>query len=132
MLDEILAHIKKDDMWKDECFYLNYESDLTAILKWYYFEKLGWCGCGNPEEAMLTIAKYLEARSLEYPANDEKLKEYFPDGDNNNLVLCLAYELDRVGFTEHGSSVYSCWLTDDGKYFLWAIQEAEKTDELDI
>ena len=69
---------------------------------------------------------------LEYPANMAKMKEYFPDGDDNALVLCLAYELDRAGFTEHGSSIYSCWLQEDGKYFLWAIQEADRQDELDI
>ena len=132
MLDKILEHIKKDKIWKDERYYLNYEPDLIAVLKWYYFEKLGWCGCGCPGEAMRTVAKYLEARSLTYPDNKERLKEYFQNGDDDPLVLCLAYEMDRAGLTEHGTSIYGCWLTDDGKYFLWAIQEAEKQGELDI
>ena len=131
-LKGILAHIKQDKKWEDKHYWLHYEPDLIAVLKWYYYEKLEWCGCGCPGEAMREVAKYLEARSLDYPESDAKMKEYFQDGDDNNLVLCLAYELDRAGFTEHGSSVYSCWLTDDGKYFLWAIQEADKQDELDF
>ena len=35
MLDKILEHIKKDKIWKDERFYLNYETDLIAVIKWY-------------------------------------------------------------------------------------------------
>ena len=131
-LKGILAHIKQDKKWEDKRYWLNYEPDLIAVLKWYYYEKLGWCGCGCPGEAMREVAKYLEARSLDYPESDAKMKEYFQGGDGNNLVLCIAYELDRAGFTEHGSSIYSCWLTDDGKYFLWAIQEADKQDKLDL
>lgn len=131
MIQEIVEHIIKD---KNSENYLNgCDKDLVAIIKYYYFEKLEWCGCGMPGEAMRTIARYLEARSLKYPECDQKMREYFPeDGNGKSLVLCLAYELDRAGFTEHGSSVYGCWLTDDGKYFLWAIQEADRQEELDI
>ena len=134
MTKTILEHLKKkDDKFADPCYYINYEEDLVGIIKWYYYEKLGWCGCGLPGDAMRAIAKYLEARSLTYPESNAKMKENFPpNGDDNELVLCLAYELDRAEFTEHGSSIFSCWLTDDGKYFLWAIQEAEKQGILDI
>ena len=130
MIEQIIEHIKKDDIGKE---YFEYnDSDLIAIIKQYYYHKLQWCGCGMPGEAMRTIAKYLEARSLDYPQNKEKLNEYFPGGDDNPLVLCLAYELDRAEFTEHGTSIYSCWLLDDGKYFLWAIKEADEQGVLDI
>lgn len=134
MLTEIFNHIKKDQKFE---YYNEYTScldespELIAIIKWYYFEKLEWCGCGRPGDGMRAIAKYLESRSLTYPENDKKLEEYFPYEDDS-IVLCLAYELDRAGFTEHGSSIYGCWLTTDGEYFLWAIQEAEKQDILDI
>lgn len=130
MIEQIIEHIKKDDIGKE---YFEYnDSDLIAIIKYYYYHKLQWCGCGMPGEAMRTVAKYLEARNLDYPQNKEKLNEYFPGGDDNPLVLCLAYELDRAEFTEHGTSIYSCWLLDDGKYFLWAIKEADKQGVLDI
>lgn len=132
MIEEILKHIKEQYKdWDDSPY--QYESDLIAIIKYYYYEKLGWCGCGCPGEAMRAVAKYLEARSLEYPESDKKMNEFFPpSGDDNPLVLCLAYTLDAARFTDHGSSVFGCWLTDDGKYFLWAIKEAEKQNELDI
>ena len=48
------------------------------------------------------------------------------------LLLCLAYELDRAELIEHGTSIGYSWLTQDGEYFLWAIQEAWKNDCLDV
>jgi len=30
----------------------------------------------------------------------------------------LLYELDRLGLTDHGSSVWGCWLTDRGRDLL--------------
>ena len=82
---------------------------------------------------MRTVAKYLKAKSYKYPENDKKMKEFFDGKDeDDDLILCLAYTMDAAGFTEHGSSIYSCWLTDDGKYFLWAIEEAIKKDEMDM
>ena len=132
-IEEIMKHIRQDDIWDDQCFYLNDEPELQAILKYYYYYKLNWCGCGCPEDAMRTVAKYLKAKSYNYPENDKKMKEFFDGKDeDDDLILCLAYTMDAAGFTEHGSSIYSCWLTDDGKYFLWAIEEAIKQDELDF
>lgn len=132
-IEEIMKHIRQDDIWDDQCFYLNNEPELQAILKYYYYYKLKWCGCGCPEDAMRTVAKYLKAKSYKYPENDKKMKEFFDGKDeDDDLILCLAYTMDAAGFTEHGSSIYSCWLTDDGKYFLWAIEEAIKQDELEF
>ena len=121
MIKTILEHIQKnmDYPWIESAY--SGEPDLVAIIKWYYYEKLEWCGCGMPGEAMRTIAKYLEDR-----------QEKRSHKDDDSLLLCLAYELDRAGFTDHGSSVYGCWLTDDGRYFLWAIKEADKQGVLDI
>jgi len=115
-LNEIVEHLEKDPKFKEiyPC------EDLYDVVKYYYYDKLGWCGCGNPEVAILEVAKLLES----FKTDVNLLKD--------PLSLCLAYELDRAGFTEHGSSVYGSWLTDDGRYFLWAIREAEKTGELKV
>jgi hypothetical protein len=87
---------------------------LRETIQHFYFEKLDWCGCGKPWDAMLEIAKFLEGRQK---------KEPFPE---DPLSMCLAYELDRAGFTEHGSNIYYCWLTEEGEQFLGLIREAEK------
>lgn len=90
------------------------ERELRVAIQHYYFDMLDWCGCGRPWEAMLEIAKFLEGRQK---------KEPFPEGP---LSLCLAYELDRAGFTEHGTGIYGCWLTEEGEQFLGLIRDAEK------
>ena len=83
MTDKILNHFKKMDpeLWGDKDFYLYQEDipDLLKILKYYYYYKLQWCGCGSPGSALQTIGKYLEARNIkEWPANAKKIKELFP------------------------------------------------------
>lgn len=90
------------------------ERELRVAIQHYYFDMLDWCGCGKPWDAMLEIAKFLECIQAGKP---------FPEGP---LALCLAYELDRAGFTEHGTGIYGCWLTEEGEQFLGAIREAEK------
>ena len=92
---------------------------LKKTIQYFYLEKLDWCGCGRPKDAMLEIAKFLEGRRKNEP---------FPD---DPLSLCLAYELDRAGFTEHGTNIYYCWLTEYGELFLNAIREAEKQGMLE-
>ena len=132
-LQEITDYLLKKDPDNFHEYY-DYEPDLIAIIKYFYYERLNWCGCGNPEDAMLSIAKFLEARSGEWGEREEKMMATY--GTNklweNELLLCLAYTMDAAGFTEHGGSIYSCWTDKDGEYFLWAIREAEKREELDI
>ena len=42
---------------------------------------------------------------------------------DDKLLLCLAYTLDAAGFTDHGSSISGAWLTDEGKMFLWLLEQ---------
>jgi hypothetical protein len=134
MTEDIIKYLKKKDpdfekMW-------SYESDdITAIIKYYYSQQLNWCGCGCPCDALRTIAKYLRALKEEDPDKRAKIFQESFGCDRiykNDLLLCLAYALDAAEFTEHGSSILWPWLTVDGEYFLYVIEEAEKNGELDI
>ena len=132
-IKEISDYLMKKDPenFKD---YYNYTEDLGAIIGYYYFEKLKWCGCGRPGDAMRTVAKFLKTISDRDAYFETGFKETFGTEMiyDNELLICLAYSLDAAGFTEHGTSIYSAWPTQDGEYFLYAIEEAEKNDELDI
>jgi len=136
MLKDALVRIAQlDENFKDPHYYLNYETDLDKVIKFYWFEKLGWCGCGTPDDAAKTIFKLLDAvKEQELEGRKAKLTEYFGVGSvyDNDLLLCLSYELDRAGFTDHGSSIGWAWLTEDGEYFRWALKEAIDKDELQI
>ena len=139
-LQTVISHIKRHKLWdNDPLYYINQMPDsLALVIQFYWYEVLNWCGCGTPETALMAIASYLELQDRDitdresYDQWKNEIKEAFPpDGDDGALYNCLAYSLDSAKFTEHGSSICACWLTDDGKYFLWAIREAEKNGILD-
>ena len=127
---QIIEYIKRQDKEFEQ-----YDDDLTAIIKYYYYEKLGWCGCGTPADALEAVAEYLQSVTLkEIDERNAYYKDHYGCDRlwNNKLLMCLAYTLDNAGFTDHGSSINWCWLTDDGEYFLWAINQAIKEDCLDL
>ena len=131
-IEEAIAVLRKHPDFED---YYGFNEDVITIIKYYYFNVLGWCGCGNPEKAIETIGKYLKYCTIE---EIEERKEYCKKefGNERNydipLLMCLAYALDAAEFTDHGSGIGWCWLTDSGRYFLWAIEDATKQEILDI
>lgn len=99
----------------------------------FYFEKLNWCGCGNPEIVKYEILKYLRIKdwwydidysSETYKLLSRKFREAFGVNDvyGSPLLLALAYTLDAAGFTEHGSSIGGAWITDEGRMFMFLLE----------
>jgi hypothetical protein len=132
MLDKIIERIKQKD--KDEIFEDDSCKELS-IIKYFYYWKLNWCGCGTPYEAVETVGKFLRCmKEKEVEARGNMMKKAFGVKNvyDNKLLLCLAYTMDAAGFTEHGSSIGWAWLTQDGEDFLYAIDEATKNDTLDF
>lgn len=131
MEDKIIEYLKAKDPDFEEMYYGKLDN-ITAIIEYYYYEQLKWCGCGDPREAIKTIGKYLRAIK-EQESEDRKMQFQKSFGCatiyENELLLCLAYALDAAEFTEHGSSITWPWLTDDGEYFLYAIDESEKCEK---
>jgi len=127
-LDEIRKHIEETREPYDSDFFA-YESKLDlAILKHYWYNKLQWCGCGDPEDALEEISKYLKALQ-DFEHRQARFEEYFGVKTvyDNHLLLCLAYALDAAEFTEHGTSILGAWLEKDGRYFLYAIEKAKES-----
>ena len=89
----------------------------------FYYEVLGWCGCGTPEKAKRCVRDYLYALSI-LPEKRERLKQRFGTEYiyDNELLLCLAYMLDAHGLTEHGGSIGGAWLTRTGEVCLACFQ----------
>lgn len=112
-------------------------STLKDCENFFYFEELNWCSCGDPESAKCVIRDYLrlvkERKDKDYYKCIDNFKEKFNcyHASDNPLVLCLAYTLDSAGFTEHGSSIDSCWLTEEGEMFLWLLNRNKDLDEVD-
>lgn len=132
MEDKIIEYLKAKDPRFEERIYCE-PDNVTAIINYYYYEQLKWCGCGQPRDAIKVIGKYLRAiKEKEFENRKIQFQKSFGCSYiyENVLLLCLAYALDAAEFTDHGSSINFPWLTDDGEYFLYAIDESEKSEEI--
>ena len=110
---------KKEDGYYDEdnCFYENAENFISTGM-------LGFCGCGEPDEALSYVHKALQivddlsrlvhGKKITYEQWEENNKDEFV---NDGAMYFMWYFLDNKGLTEHGGSVPG-WLTAKGKELL--------------
>ena len=82
--------------------------------------ELGICGCGCPKDAYEAVHQMLERAKTHNTIN--------PDEPH---VLFMAYTLDRLGFLEHGSSIYGAWLSGKGEELLYALNIFKEKYEYD-
>lgn len=91
----------------------------------------GFCGCGNPEEALQFMAKVL--RMLHtitgegYEARLQAEKDIFAITGASTFTY---YVLSELGLTEHGGSLPG-WLTQKGIEFMEDVEElySEESEE---
>lgn len=118
------------------------EEDLIeACEDFFYYEKLNWCGCGNPEAVKTVVRDFLR---IIYDYSEDPLvsqSRWDRRGNNfqerfgarsvydNELLLCLAYALDAAEFTDHGSSIGGAWIDTEGKMFLWLLNQNKELDK---
>lgn len=133
-VNEIKDYIIKT--YPESCLAYNYNDSYSEELlieeceDFFYYEKLNWCGCGDPDMAKTVIRDYLEVVKAKFDSKvDFKEKFGVISVYDNRLLLCLAYALDAAGFTEHGSSISGAWLTNEGKMFLWLLEQNKDIDE---
>ena len=84
------------------------------------FNDIGLCSCGDPDAVLDMLQEYLEAKQEWMPY--EKQKE-FASEHAEDLMLFMMYIMDDKGYTEHGTSVFSCWLTEEGRELLEMLKE---------
>lgn len=77
----------------------------------------GWCGCGDPEAALEYVYKYLKGYqdSREGKITWEKRDELF---SSEGEMYFFLYWADDKGLMEHGTSVWSGWITKKGEEFI--------------
>jgi len=95
------------------------DEDVLEHLYEVFFGDLGLCGCGSPDEGWKLIHAILtECGKPQWTVESRNalIDSIGPPGVVH-LVMSL---LDDV-LLEHGTSYWSSWLTDKGKWTLWAI-----------
>ena len=109
----------------DESPRANAETIIGYSANIFIYEICKFCGCGCNERLLRYILKFLEC--FNYDGEGKMLdKELFDKEFSHPLMsdedMWVSYEflakwVDSIGLSEHGTSVYSSWLTDEG--LIW-------------
>ena len=112
------------------------ESLIDPLIDYYSYDVLRLCGCGCPNDTLDVIRKYLHIRKdwkdnkCDYDEVQQRYKTELNIDDQDDiqwgLLQFMAYILDDRGFTEHGSSIGGCWLTEK-KEFIGYVGEYSDT-----
>ena len=107
------------------------ESLIDPLIDYYSYDVLRLCGCGCPNDTLDVIRKYLHIRKdwkdnkCDYDEVQQRYKTELNIDDQDDiqwgLLQFMAYILDDRGFTEHGSSIGGCWLTEKGEMYLTVL-----------
>ncbi|WP_143661182.1 hypothetical protein [Streptomyces sp. M41(2017)] len=84
-----------------------------------FYEDLGLCGCGNPDEAYVLVRDLLSLAPY-YENEGWRLAETLTGGGAAHHIIMSV--IDVAELTEHGSSVNGAWLTPKGAWCLQAMR----------
>ena len=103
------------------------------FVKNFYYEDLGFCGCGNPASILCTIKDFLNVidayfkDKIDYKEKERRLSlALLNDGDyeieeikvKRGAELIILNVLNNCDVLEHGSGIGSSWLTLYGEEVL--------------
>jgi hypothetical protein len=86
------------------------------------------CGCGDPEAADRLVIGLLAVFADWQPDRTQRVQELIGGTDGTQQIVLAT--LDQAGLTEHGGSLWGSWLTDRGKWVLWAVEQVGGVDGL--
>lgn len=86
------------------------------------------CGCGDPEAADRLVIGLLTVFADGQPDRAQRVQELIGGTDGAQQIVLAS--LDHAGLIDHGSSVWASWLTDRGKWVLWAVEQVGGADGL--
>lgn len=87
-------------------------------------DELGICGCGRPHEAYKLIHIIMKAISK----HGVRINQSIYDEPWPAYHAFVIYQLNKMEFLEHGSSIYGSWVTKKGHKLIEALNEMEKYD----
>lgn len=94
------------------------------IVNDFWFEKLSFCGCGDPYSQLRLIKGVL---NVVYNFHENKDNDFNLNGIDKTMFEFIMYTLDTVEVIEHGSVITYGWLTEYGEKLRNALNEL--TDE---
>jgi hypothetical protein len=89
-----------------------------------YYNKLGMCGCGSPNEVKNFLFNLLENHrkykdsEISHELMIKSRKELINSVDSDIIFEIIFHVFENSSLLEHGGSVYGSWFTEKGKEFL--------------
>lgn len=84
-----------------------------------FYEDLGLCGCGSPDDAYALVRELLALAPF-YEDERWRLVEVLTGGGAAHHIIMSV--LDSAELTEHGSTINGSWLTEKGAWCLQAMK----------
>lgn len=104
-----------------------HEGILDHLYLVFFARPIQLCGCGDPEAGVRLLVDTLrlhEAEGTIYDSVDAVL------GSNAGVQQVVLSLLESAELTEHGSSLWGGWLTEKGRWVLWAVDRLGGVDAL--
>lgn len=98
-----------DEYWSE--FYDTQRTYYSTLEEYVWAGLFGFCCCGDPQRELDKIKEALSCTDKRQPLPDE--------------LQIYGYILDNREYTEHGSSIYSAWLTPKGEALLILLNELD-------
>lgn len=103
------------------------DDDIASHLYLIFTDHIPLCGCGNPQSARNLVHSILSLAPL-YENQRHKEAEKLCGTDGAFHIVMGA--LTHAGLLEHGSILTGSWLTDRGRWFLWAVDHLGGIDAI--
>ncbi|NUP48077.1 MAG: hypothetical protein HOW97_12295 [Catenulispora sp.] len=102
--------------------------DVADHLYVIFCDKLPYCGCGTPDAGYRLIHQILTLAPLYEDQRWQQVEALCGTPGAHQLVLAALNDADLL---EHGSVISGSWLTDRGRWVLWAIEQIGGIDALE-
>lgn len=95
----------------------------------YYYNEVGMCGCGNPEEIKNLLYKLLKNHKagkddeITFKEREANKAEIIKNTDPDAVSDFIFHILDKAGIMEHGGYIGNGWFTEEGEEFIKLLEE---------
>ncbi|MCX5239807.1 hypothetical protein OG824_31860 [Streptomyces prunicolor] len=105
------------------------QEDLLSHLYRVLHSDMPSCGCGDPGAADRLVIGLLTVFAGRGDGRSRRVGELIGGTDGAQQIVLAS--LDHAGLIDHGTSVWGSWLTERGKWVLWAVEQVGGVDGLD-
>ena len=91
----------------------------------FYYEILGFCGCGSPQMILNRVIVPLLEAFIDGPYENFDINYGKNTGLSEAVVEFFLHYLDELGLTNHGSSVWGSWLEESGRMWREVLRRSK-------